>query len=749
MKRTVRNLLGSLLVAASAAALPAHSEPMTASDVQVLRNAVTGGGGESTGGSFKLLAAVGEAAFSTFSGTGFRAFAGYPHQAAQPGSVASFSGFTKTTDTLRVRWNAPGVDGSTGAVAAGFWRLDFSSDTAHTFAPTTFATEIATTVAPGDPQEIELTGLLPNTTYYGRVYLGDARKHFAETSAPVEESTLAEIPLNAAFSAVHVTSAVVTWTLPASAVAGFGVVDSTAAGFAGTLSTASVGAVQVTLTVENLFPGGTYFFRVGSFNWQRDFNFETVLSTVMLPNVVDPVAALALSTDPVKQTVTLTWTDPANPLYEKTMVVLSTSSVPPVPAQGAAYADGHDFAPGAVQGQTASAAWTQSGIARDVQYTYHLFARDQNDFYSIAVSTSFVLSLPPIEVAAVDVQKSTQSGQVQVAWADVGNNFDGSAFQASTPTFDLAGFEVHRATGIVRPTWVKVTTLPATASDFTDVVPDPLQNYFYKVESRDEFAASRTAMAVDTDNNLFALAPDSVTRLKIPSSLVSELRSKAGHSNLVFRVAEHAEDVKDKVLASVSFEVRDGQTAKPVDFFSLSKPEAVLVMAFDPKKVASGGASASAAPSKVNLRPEDVGVYWKNDIEYVKMYGDVDLGANTVSVNSAFPGRYQVRKLFRADDFTFDASGMTNKAVTPNGDGLNDTVVFSFDNPKDSAVSGKIYDRFGAFVAEMTACNGTGCPADGLVWDGKSGGVPVPGGVYVYQIKSEEKVFSGTVVVVR
>ena len=51
-----------------------------------------------------------------------------------------------------------------------------------------------------------------------------------------------------------------------------------------------------------------------------------------------------------------------------------------------------------------------------------------------------------------------------------------------------------------------------------------------------------------------------------------------------------------------------------------------------------------------------------------------------------------------------------------------------------------------AVVAEMRRGTQIG---DTLTWDGKANGRTVPRGVYIYQIKSEDKVFNGTVVVIR
>ncbi len=98
-----------------------------------------------------------------------------------------------------------------------------------------------------------------------------------------------------------------------------------------------------------------------------------------------------------------------------------------------------------------------------------------------------------------------------------------------------------------------------------------------------------------------------------------------------------------------------------------------------------------------------------------------------------------------------------NKLVTPNGDKKNDTFIFRCHNPRDSDVEGKIYDLSGREVAVMrlkqrselipTPAVSTGIYYD-LEWDPNSGGRN-PGGVYVYQVRLETKVFKGTLVVIR
>jgi hypothetical protein len=105
----------------------------------------------------------------------------------------------------------------------------------------------------------------------------------------------------------------------------------------------------------------------------------------------------------------------------------------------------------------------------------------------------------------------------------------------------------------------------------------------------------------------------------------------------------------------------------------------------------------------------------------------------------------------------FQFIGPTNKIITPNGDGKNDTVVFLFNNPLASDVSARIYDIKGRTVAASLPfgpclsggaqpnCNGR----ESREWDAKANGQIVPGGVYIYVIEVEGLVFSGMVVVIR
>ena len=113
-----------------------------------------------------------------------------------------------------------------------------------------------------------------------------------------------------------------------------------------------------------------------------------------------------------------------------------------------------------------------------------------------------------------------------------------------------------------------------------------------------------------------------------------------------------------------------------------------------------------------------------------------------------------------AQSASFQFFGPLSRVVTPNGDGKNDVAIFCFDNPAASAVSGGIFSLLGSAVATLGPANanasGSACPAGALpgsdgsiVWDGRSNGSTVRGGIYVYRITAEQKSYTGTIIVVR
>ncbi len=129
-----------------------------------------------------------------------------------------------------------------------------------------------------------LGGLFPNTTYYARAAAVGPASTSAYTSLG-STSTLSDLTTGHLFAGVFKTSVTVNWTplptSPSSATAeGYSLEASTAADFSGTVFSSATPNVSLsTLTVSGLAGRTTYYFRVGSLNWNSVADYVSVGST--------------------------------------------------------------------------------------------------------------------------------------------------------------------------------------------------------------------------------------------------------------------------------------------------------------------------------------------------------------------------------------------------------------------------------------------------------------------------------------
>lgn len=730
---------------------------MSGGSMTVARWAGNAQGQTSSGGGFSLNTSIGEAAFSSVSAAGFSVNPGYIKLAAQPGSVVSITAVTKSTGTLELAWIAPGADGFQGSVGNGFYRLDYSSDQAHSFNPTVFKTEFSTSAVPGEAQQLTIGGLEANTTYYTRIYLGDAGKVIAGNSVLSAESTISDLPVNPVFTAVAPCNATISWLLPSGGAAGYNTQASTTSfgilSPGGSIKTASTpDGLQVSLTISGLSPATSYFFRVASLNWQGDKNFTTLITTATPPGkCFAPVSGLSAAANSLSRAVTLIWVNPASPSPEGIVVMLSTSPASADITDGTEITPGQILADGSVVKSTrTAAALNDSGLTLDTTFFYHLMAKYSGSMYSVGVSTGIFLDLPPMAPAGLTAALNPGGTAVTLNWRTVTSNLDGSGFRsAGSPlAAELSHYRIEKSSSVGAPAWLAVSTLPIAAQSYTAAVTPGDPAYIYRISAVDSLGTEESGMAVDTKQGIYVFAPDQVARLEIPAALSGELlaANSASGSDILIRSVNEGSDAPKSIFNSVRFEAVRTPGNQVLDGFRFSRPELSVAVRYE---VTGNNVAPSAFSPQGTISAGDaaqrLGLYWNNGEKYVKLYGKVDTVNQLVSVKTAMTGSYQIRALYRDTSVHFDISGLTNRAITPNGDGLNDTTVFTFDNPRDSAFSGKIYDLSGAFVADMAP----GPLANTLQWDGKAGGRTVSGGAYVYQIRSEEKTFNGTLLVIR
>ncbi len=753
-------------------AQPAKGEPRLTGGVDSIpRNLVAGGGGQMSSAGYALTDAVGEGAISTFTVASNNLEAGLMPMIAQPGTITALTLVTKDTGSVELSWTSPGLDGFIGGVVNGYYRVDFTSDPAHhVFDPTVYQTQIATTVSPGDQQFYTLTGLLPNTTYFARVYLADARLSVAETSPEDDDSTLAYPPAAPVITGVFSTSVTFSWSLPAPGGAEGFRADSSSTDFGalypgGVVTSSMTGnGTTISLTVVGLTPHITYYFKLASLNWQGDTNFTSILSTLTLPGGPVPITSLALAGDALGRTVTLSWNNPvfANPAG--VTILVSSSPITTSLVDGAAYPPGTAFGDGSVVGSSAptpTATYLQGGLKLNTTAYFALYSRDVANTFSVSVSTYIVLNLPPMAAPGLSEQLSADGSSVTLNWWQVTSFLDGTSFNRpfNPISWELDRYDVWRATGIVHSTWTLVASTAAAASSAITALPAVGGLYYYKVVSRNAFNGSGAdaGMVIDTLGNLYVVDDDGVTRLQIPPFAASVVQPSGNPTGrpLLIRSVDRPQDLGGTVVRSLEFTPYVSPTDVATFLPNAASPSFNIVLGYQtaggvvvPSGLGAAGAKAlSPGVMAVNASNTLSAYVVGADASATKIFGAVDAVDQTVNVQTGMMGNYQIRTIAQTQSFAFDLSGVSNKVITPNGDGINDTVVFTFDNPLGSAVLGKIYDIRGGFVADLAPGPIAG---SSLKWDGRAGnGGVVSQGVYIYQIRAEGKTFTGTVVVVR
>jgi hypothetical protein len=342
-------------------------------------------------------------------------------------------------------------------------------------------------------------------------------------------------------------------------------------------------------------------------------------------------------------------------------------------------------------------------------------------------------SLAPAPVAGLLALVNPDTS-FNVNWSPVVINADG------TPALDINDYVVRKSGNLNGPFNVIVSSGAGASSFGFTASSAPVSLEYLQIVAKDN-AGNESDPAL---SNLLLVTPQGVigqvaaaqdgtqTHAYIPSSIMSELRGNG--QDLLMRVSKDTDPNLNKdprVLAT--YDVGFVSSAQVVDKnFTLSRPAMNVTLQYTP------------APGAT-----EVGVLWFNGVQWIKVgAAQVDTTLNTVSFYTGLPGIYQVRSFQAATSLNLDKANVFPRIFSPNGDGINDRVLFVIENPNGSAVDGKIYDVGGNEVATLAPA-GAGAPtAATMAWNGRDrDGRLVRSGVYIYRIKGEGKSMTGTVVV--
>jgi gliding motility-associated-like protein len=308
---------------------------------------------------------------------------------------------------------------------------------------------------------------------------------------------------------------------------------------------------------------------------------------------------------------------------------------------------------------------------------------------------------------------------------------------------DLAGFNIYKSTDIntVSKSVVYQYVSPTTLI-IIETVPS-VQVYYYIVKSVD-MSGNESNSSVIANTSLqgetIIMSFDNNFKISLPKNENNRLQSSNNdyYDDLRFEISSDTQSVSGQVIAIYELVITKASNSQVIPDYRFKEPVEIKFT------VPSGAAGTSISGFTKLADATQTAIYWYNGVEYIK------LGSKTqnqvVSVKTINLGTYQVRTVSRASSFEF--SRVVPKIFTPNNDGENDYTHVYYDNPKDSAVTGKIYDLTGHYVANMESGDFT----NSIKWNGKdTENNFVPKGVYLYQleVEGEGKVINGTVVVAR
>ncbi len=251
-----------------------------------------------------------------------------------PAAVTNLSCNNLTTTSIQLNWTAPGDDGNTGTATTYNIRYSTSAINDANFASATQVTGVPAPAAAGTNQNVTVSGLTADTTYYFAMKTADEvpnwsaisnvpSAHTVDSVAPAAVSNLAtSSPTNASIT--------LSWTAPG---------DNGSTGTATTYdirySTSTINdanfssATQVSgvpapaaagtnqnMTVSGLNSGTTYYFAMKTAdevpNWSAISNVASG-TTTSPADTTPPAAVTNLATSsPTNTTITLTWTAPGD-----------------------------------------------------------------------------------------------------------------------------------------------------------------------------------------------------------------------------------------------------------------------------------------------------------------------------------------------------------------------------------------------------------------------------------------------------
>lgn len=404
-----------------------------------------------------------------------------------------------------------------------------------------------------------------------------------------------------------------------------------------------------------------------------------------------------------------------------------------------------DFSSGWVYPNLSESQFTLSLSQRlyeNKKYYWKVLAQDTIGAQTLCNEKMWEFTIPILTVPKepIGIKSSLEGNIFSIRWEPVVKNED------ETIIDDLLGYYIYKSNDIDT---LLLSSPYSFVSSNTFIFQETVSLgdiFYYMVKAVDiSGITSKSSVICNSSGkgDIVLISTDTNFRITLPQTESNRflLGNNEYNDNLRIKIIRDSSEEKGKVLASYVLKVIKDASNQQIEGYQFRQP---IEISFGLKNVVLQSLRNTAA-NTVSTTVDNVGIYWFNGREYVKIGGKTN--GQVVSVQSKNIGKYQLRSIARATEFKL-TQVWPSKIFTPNGDNINDYIHIHYENPKGSKVTGKVYDITGRYISDLS----TGDVEDSLKWDGKdSNGNYVPKGVYIYQleVEGENKIINGAIVVAR
>ncbi len=464
-----------------------------------------------------------------------------------PAAVSNLSCSNLTTTSVQLNWTAPGDDGNTGTATTYDIRYSTSTITAGNWAS---ATQVSGEPAPavaGTNQNMVISGLSADTTYYFAIETADKVPNWSGLSnvpsAHTVDSVAPAAVSNLACGTITASSIQLSWTAPGDngstgTATTYDIRYSTSAITAGNWANATQVSGEPTplaagnnqsMTITGLSPSTTYYFAIETAdevpNWSALSNVPSGTTTAAA-DTTPPAAVANLSCSNITaSSVQLNWTAPGDDGNTGTATTYdirySTSAITAGNWASATQVSGEP-AP-AVAGTNQN--MVINGLSGDTTYYFAIETADEVPNWSGLSNVPSAKTSDTVAPAAVTNLSCSNltTTSVQLNWTAPGDN--GSSGTATT--YDIR----YSTSTITAGNWASATQVsgepaPAVAGTNQNMVLSGLSpdtTYYFAMETADEVPNWSGLSNVPSAHTVDSVAPAAVTNLATSSPTSSSI----------------------------------------------------------------------------------------------------------------------------------------------------------------------------------------------------------------------------------